>query len=255
MKIGIVGYGHVGKAMHKLFKDAVVYDKILEIGNTEEINTCDAVFVCVPTPSKEDGSCDTTIVEEVLSWINVKVIILRSTVYIGFTDKMREKFGKEIVFQPEYYGETVGHPFSNLTDRNWLSFGGSPKGIDLAIQAYKTVVNSNVRIYQNDAKTTEMAKYMENAYLATKVIFCNEMYDIAEKLGVNYNQAREVWLADPRIGSSHTFVYVDNRGYGGSCLPKDIASLINQADSNSADATLLKSVVIKNKMYKDNDGK
>ena len=250
MKIGIVGYGHVGKAMRELFTDAVVYDKYLGIGSKDEINGCNAVFVCVPTPSNPDGSCNTQAVEEVIAWAQADVIILRSTVYVGFTDEMMQKYGKEIVFQPEYYGETTAHPFANLHERNWLSFGGRAKGIHLAIKAYQTVVNSNVRIYQADAKSVEMAKYMENAFFAVKVTFCNEMYDIANKLGANYDLAREIWIADPRIGSSHTFVYDENRGYGGSCLPKDVASIIYQADEVQADATLLKSIVKKNDILK-----
>jgi UDPglucose 6-dehydrogenase len=250
MKIGIIGYGHVGKAMHKLFTNAVIYD-LKEFSNEKEkINECEAVFVCVPTPSLSDGSCDTKIVEEVISWVKAKVIILRSTVRVGFTDEMMKKYKKEIVFQPEYYGETVAHPFADIKNQNWLSFGGTRKGVNLAIRTYKTVINSNTRIFQADAKTVEMAKYMENAYLATKVIFCNEMYDVAESLGVDYNLAREIWLADPRIGSSHTFVYEDNRGFGGNCLPKDVASIIAQAEQANVDISFLKSVYEKNKRYR-----
>jgi len=245
MKIGIVGYGHVGKAMHELFRNAIIYD-INGIGSKEEINQCDTVFVCVPTPSKSDGSCDTTIVEDVISWIHAELIILRSTVYIGFTDEMMLKYKKEIVFQPEYYGETVAHPFANLSDRSWLSFGGTRKGIELAIKTYQTVMNSNVRIYHADAKTVELAKYMENAYLALKVTFCNEMYDVAQAFNISYNEAREIWLADPRIGSSHTFVYDDSRGYGGSCLPKDVASIIKQAEEKNVNIDILKVMKMKN---------
>ncbi|MBD5408748.1 MAG: UDP-glucose/GDP-mannose dehydrogenase family protein [Treponema sp.] len=251
MKIAIVGYGHVGQAMHKLFENAVIFDEPKNIGSQTEVNSCDAVFVCVPTPQNPDGSCDTRIVESVLHWLNTKIIILRSTVYVGFTDAMMKKHGKEIVFQPEYYGETVAHPFADLNGRSWLSFGGTNRGINLAIDVYKTVVNSNIRIYQADAKSVEMAKYMENSFLALKVTFCNEMYDIANALGADYNLAREVWIADPRIGSSHTFVYSDNRGYGGSCLPKDVASIINQADVAKIDATLMKAVAKKNNLLKD----
>ena len=251
MKIGIVGYGHVGKAMKELFVNAVVYDCKLNIGNKKEINTCNTAFVCVPTPSLPDGSCDTSIVEEVLEWITCELIIIRSTVKVGFTDAMMERYQKEIVFQPEYYGETTAHPFKNLNDRQWLAFGGTKCGINMAIKTYQTVCNSTVQIYQSDAKTVEMAKYMENAFLATKVTFCNEMYDIAEGLGVNYNVAREIWLADPRIGASHTFVYDDNRGFGGSCLPKDLSSLISQAKETKVDVTLLNGVAEKNKKYSD----
>jgi UDPglucose 6-dehydrogenase len=251
MKIGIVGYGHVGKAMKELFKDAVVYDKFLQMGSMHAINGCYGVFVCVPTPMmKKDGSCDTSAVEEVINACTAKVIILRSTVRIGFTREMAQKTGKNIVFQPEYYGETVAHPFANLSDRTWLSFGGTREAIDLAIDVYKTVINADVRIYQAPSDEVEMAKYMENAFLATKVIFCNEMYDICQKLGIDYNQVREIWTADPRIGASHTLVYKDDRGYGGSCLPKDILSLEQQAKSSGVDTSLISSVISKNTTYR-----
>lgn len=249
MKIGIVGFGHVGGAMHELFKDAIIYDKFKRIGSKEEINTCNATFVCVPTPMMEDGSCDTTAVDEVLAWCESKVIILRSTVRVGYTREMANKLHKNIVFQPEYYGETVAHPFANLSDRSWLSFGGTREAIDLAIDVYKNVINSNVRIYQASSDEVELAKYMENAFLATKVIFINEMYDICEKLGLNYNQVREIWMADPRIGTSHTFIYKDNRGYGGSCLPKDISALHQLEKEKGIDDTLINAVIEKNKKY------
>lgn len=248
MKVSIVGYGHVGKAMHALFQEAYIYD--IDTGTKEEVNHCDTAFVCVPTPMRSDGSCDTSIVEEAISWIECKLIILRSTVRVGFTDEMMGKYHKEIVFQPEYYGETVAHPFADLHNQNWLSFGGTERGIALAIKTYQTVINSNYRIYQASAKEVEFAKYMENCFLATKVIFCNEMYDIAMALGVNYNISREVWLGDPRIGSSHTFVYEDNRGYGGSCLPKDIASLRRQAEDAGISTELIDAVIKKNTLYK-----
>lgn len=250
MKIGIVGFGHVGKAMNQLFKDAIVYDKPLGIGNKNEINECDVTFVCVPTPENCDGSCDTSIVEEVISWIESKTIVIRSTVYVGFTRKMCNKYRKSIVFQPEYYGETTAHPFANLENRTWLSFGGKQDAVNQAIKAYQTVCNSNVEIHISSSDDVEFAKYMENTFLATKVAFCNEMYDIAQKLGVDYNQAREIWLADPRIGRSHTFVYEDNRGFGGSCLPKDLSALITQSEQLSADVTLLKAVKEKNSELK-----
>ena len=254
MKIGIVGYGHVGKAMGNLFKDAVIYDEPLNIGSKTEINICDLVFVCVPTPEKEDGSCDTTIVEDVISWLEVETIVLRSTVYVGFTSKMASKYGKSIIFQPEYYGETTAHPFADLNSRTWISLGGSREGIKQAIKAYQSVYTSNVEIHIANAEEVEFAKYMENSFLAAKVIFCNEMFDIAEKLGVDYNAAREIWLADPRIGRSHTFVYEDDRGFGGSCLPKDLSSIIFQAKKASADVTLLNAVKEKNLTLKNVDG-
>lgn len=83
---------------------------------------------------------------------------------------------------------------------------------------------------------------MENCFLATKLTFCNEFFDIAKELDVDYNQLREIWLLDTRIGRSHTFVYNDNRGFGGACLPKDLAAMIYQSDIGNIDVTLLKAV-------------
>ena len=77
MKIGIIGCGHVGGAMYELFKDAIVYDKYKGVGTKEEINACDVAFICVPTPIAEDGSCNTSIVEEVIEWCTCKCLILR----------------------------------------------------------------------------------------------------------------------------------------------------------------------------------
>ncbi len=102
MKIGIVGYGHVGQAMHQLFKDAVIFDLHKNIGSMADINSCHTAFICVPTPMNADGSCHTDVVEDVIKKCECHLLILRSTVPVGFTRKMVEKYQKHIVFQPEY---------------------------------------------------------------------------------------------------------------------------------------------------------
>lgn len=249
-KIGIVGLGHVGSNMKELFKDVVIYDEPKNIGSKEEINSCDISFICVPTPAREDGSCDTSIVESVLNWVNTDVIVIRSTVPVGFTDNMVKKLSKNIVFQPEYYGETIDHPFSDPKNRSWITLGGNLKDSKKVANVYKNVFNSNIIFQFTDSKTAELAKYMENSFLATKVTFCNQFYDLANSLGVDYDLLRETWLLDPRIGRSHTFVYDCDRGFGGSCLPKDLKSIIHQADELGLEVPLLKSVLKTNELYK-----
>lgn len=250
-KIGIVGLGHVGTIMHELFPEAQVYDEPKKIGTKAGINECKIAFVCVPTPMAKDGSCDTEIVRSVLSWIESDVIVLRSTVPVGFTDQYGKMSGKKIVFQPEYYGETQAHPFANPRNREWITLGGDIKASREVANAYKKVFTSSLRIHFTDAKTAELAKYMENSFLATKVIFCNQFYDIAEAMGVDYDLLRETWLMDPRIGCSHTFVYEDNRGYGGSCLPKDLSAILYQAQQTGIEVPLLQAVSETNVLYKD----
>lgn len=252
MKVGIIGYGHVGVAMKELFKDAFIYDKYKEIGSKEEINKCDVAFVCVPTPQNEDGSCDVSAVDEVLAWLKTELIIIRSTVPVGYTQKQNANHKSSIVFQPEYYGETVDHPFKDLRERKWITLGGEDEAVEKAIKVYQTVYNASIDICIIDSSTAELAKYMENAYYAMKVIFCNEFYDIAQGMGISYSKLREVWTLDPRVNKDHTFVYPDNRGYGKSCLPKDLASIINQAEKEGIDVSLLQTVREKNKKYNPN---
>lgn len=251
MKISIIGYGHVGKAMKQLFEDAIIYDKYLGIGTKDDVMNSDVSFVCVPTPMSENGSCDTSAVEEVVGWLESGCIVIRSTIPVGFTDFLKNKHHKRVIFQPEYYGETVDHPFAEIKNQNWLSFGGDAEDIQLVIGAYQQVVNSNIKINIYPAKEVELAKYMENAFFALKVLFCNEMYDIASAMGISYDIAREVWVSDPRIGRSHTFVYQNNRGFGGNCLPKDVQSLKFQAEKCNVKPELLKALIEINRKYQN----
>ena len=249
LKIAIIGNGYVGAAMEKLFPNAVIYDEPKGIGNKDAVNVCDISFVCVPTPEAESGECDTHIVEEIISWLETDVIVIRSTVPVGFTDSMIEKYKKNIVFQPEYCGETVDHPYVELSHRKWITLGGKQPYVEKVVNAYQQVYSSELKIKIVDSRTAELAKYMENCYLATKVIFCNEFYDLAEKMGISYTELRETWLMDERMGRNHTFVYPDARGYDGKCLPKDVAALLSQADQLGVDMSILHATQKKNEEY------
>jgi UDPglucose 6-dehydrogenase len=241
--VAIVGFGAVGRAVQQLFPAAVVYDEPLEIGSRAEVNACEYAFVCVPTPPAPDGSCDTSIVEDVAGWLETDVIILRSTVSVGTTERLALQTGKRIVFQPEYGpAETPDHPFNNLRNIRWLILGGSRTDTIAVADLYKTTFNADIAIHQTDSRTAELTKYMENAFLAAKVAFCNEFYDIASRLDVDYNELRELWLLDPRIGRSHTFVFPDDRGFGGKCLPKDLSAIIATARDAGVEPAFLDGV-------------
>ena len=248
-KVGIVGFGHVGGIMDRLFPNAIIYDEPKHIGTRAEINNCDFVFVCVPTPKGKNGECDTSIIDDVLDWLYpVECIIIRSTVPVGYT-KIQYLLKGNVIFQPEYYGETVAHPFADPHNRTWITLGGTLNLTSKVAQLYQTVFTSELIINQVDSDVAELAKYMENSFYSVKVTFCNQFYDLAKAMNIDYNQLRETWLLDPRINRSHTFVYPDNRGYGGSCLPKDTASIINQAEAYQIDMSLLKATEEANKRY------
>ena len=124
-QVAIVGFGAVGRGLQELFPHAVIYDEPLGIGSREEVNQCQFAFVCVPTPMAPGGACDTSIVEEVVGWIGSEVIVLRSTVSVGTTERLQEQTQKRLVFQPEYGpAETPDHPFHNLRNIRWLILGG-----------------------------------------------------------------------------------------------------------------------------------
>lgn len=241
-RVGVVGGGVVGTAMMKLCgPETIVYDpyKPEFAGNKDKINTCDVVFINVPTKMNGDGSCDTSIVEESVAWVKAPLIIIRSTVAPGTTDRLREKYNKHIVFQPEYLGETVAHVFGDMAERNFVVLGGTPEDVSKAADFYKHYYNSYVYFYFGDAKTAEVCKYMENAFYAVKVTFVNEFYDIAKAHGVDFNMLRELWLADTRISRDHTFCYPDNRGFSGKCLPKDCNAIVYSSRKHGYEPELM----------------
>lgn len=229
--------------MAKLFQDAALYDEPKRIGSREEISECDIAFVCVPTPASADGGCDTSIVEDVVSWLETPVIVIRSTVSVGTTRRLAERHKKAIVFQPEYGpAETPDHPFNDLRKVRWVILGGDRDATRVAARAWQDAYSADIVIQQTTPETAELCKYMENAFLAAKVTFCNEFYEIANRVGVDYHELRELWLLDPRIGRSHTFVLPDNRGFGGKCLPKDLAAIMRTSEEAGYVPSLLQGI-------------
>jgi UDPglucose 6-dehydrogenase len=249
--VAIVGFGAVGRGMKTLFPDAVPFDEPLGIGTREQVNRCDLAFVCVPTPADAQGRCDTSIVEEVVGWIECPTIVVRSTVPPGTSEVLAERTGKRVVFQPEYGpGETPDHPFGDPRSIRWIVLGGRRAWTRPVCDLYQTVFNSDVVIQQTDARTAELAKYMENAFLAMKVAFCNEFYGLAEHIGVDYHELRELWLLDPRIGRSHTWVHPDARGFGGKCLPKDLNALVHFGAEAGEELRLLRAILDSNALVR-----
>lgn len=254
MRIAIVGAGAVGSAMAQMFRDVVLYDEPKGIGTPAEVNAADIAFVCVPTPSRPDGSCDTSIVESVISWIDGPIIVIRSTVSVGTTRRLAQTHGKPILFQPEYGpAETPDHPFNDLRDIRWIILGGDRKAAKTVARAWKDVYSSDIVIQFTTPEAAELAKYMENAFLAMKVTFCNEFYELAERFGVDYDELRELWLLDPRIGKTHTFVFPDKRGFGGRCLPKDLAAIVGSAEAAGYEPSFLRAIVEANERFRSRE--
>lgn len=238
MGIGIVGMGWVGKAQRQLFPHAMVYDEPLGMGSRENINSCEVVFVCVPTPNREDGSLDTSIVEDIISWCESEVIVIRSTVNPGDSDRFKKRYGKRIVTQPEYLGETPAHPMLDPKTRPFMILGGDRADTRKVIEAYQETYNANTSIRQVTNLEAEVIKLSENRAIMYKVMQCQELFDACEARGVDYYTVRDaVYGDDPRFNLWHTFIFPKARGANSKCIPKDVLAWNAWAEGTGAELT------------------
>ncbi len=265
-KIGLYGFGYVGKAMYEFLKDhyeVVIFDPgYPEYSDMKRLAPLSHALICVPTPMNEkDGSCDTSIVENILKSTKHKYYLIKSTVVPGTTARLVKETKKTIAFSPEYIGEgkyeipfwlDLPHP-TNMKLHTFHIFGGSKDATKPWVEIWQKIAGWTARFMQSDSTTVELVKYMVNSYGATKVTFCNEFFDIAQSLGVDYNELKELWLLDGRIGRSWTMVFPDKRGFGGKCLPKDVNGIVKNSEKQGYSADLLKSVLKTNKKFRGND--
>ena len=234
-KIGICGIGMVGGALKRYFEkkpnyELYLYDK-KGTGSIDELNKADFIYICLPTPSKKDGSCDTSIIEEVVDQIDgEKIIIIKSTVPPGTTDKLQKKYIQHrFLFNPEFLTELTADQDMCYPDRQIVGYTERSFTVakDIIQQLPLAPFERIVKV-----KEAEMCKYFGNTWFSTKVIFANQMYDVCTELNIDYDAVRDIAAADRRIGRTHLDVFHKGyRGYGGKCLPKDTKALIKFAES------------------------
>jgi len=259
MRVGVVGYGMVGKSLVSLLQrgsiPSVVYDEYKSCppsnATREEINQCDLVFVSVPTPALDSGECDLSAVENVVHWISPPICI-KSTIVPGTVDRLTTQTGKKIVFGPEYIGETPFHEYRNLDLPDLVVVGGDTATAEQFLRLYRMVLGPTPHYFNTDAVTAELSKYMENCFFATKVAFVAQFYTLATQFGVDFTELREIWVADRRVGRSHSTV-VDKPGFGGRCLPKDLSAIINSATQRGEKPAFLIAVQAFNNMLRTSD--
>lgn len=220
-----------------------VYDKYKENFNEKENKHYDLAFICVDTPLTVDDICDISEVRNALIENDAELFVIKSTVLPGTTEMLRRETGKHIVFSPEYYGNTQHCNNSNF---NFTILGGFKTDCIKAIQILQQVYDASHQFHITDSKTAELVKYMENSYLAMKVSFCNQFYRIAESAGVNYEELRELFILDPRVNPSHTFVYRDKPYWDSHCLNKDVKAIAEEYN-----AELLKELIEFNNKCKE----
>jgi UDPglucose 6-dehydrogenase len=235
VKIGLCGLGWVGGTMRAYFAQTehqmFLYDKFKGIGSVAELNQADVIFVAVPTPFAE-GGYDDSAVRSALGFIaDGKVVVLKSTVMPGSTERFQKQYPqKTILFNPEFLTEKNANEDFCHPERQLIGYadwrGKEVAQLILSVLPYAPY--SRIML----ATEAEMVKYFSNVFLAARVTFANQMFDICQAAGVNYTRVKDAAAQDSRIGASHFDVFDnDYRGYGGHCLPKDTRALIEFAKS------------------------
>ena len=261
MKIGIIGQGFVGNSVYQKFKnfyDVFTFDLNKSLCNSsieEIIENCTVIFICVPTPMNNDGSCNISNVKSVFkNFKNLKniIIVIKSTILPGTTELLNSKYKNlQIIFNPEFLTER--NAVNDFNNQKRIIIGG-PRPATTKLKNIYTKVFPKAHIIKTGSKHAEMIKYFTNSFLATKVSFANEMYDLCEKLDLDYDKVVEYSLLDDRIGNSHLNVpgHDGDFGFGGHCLPKDLSAIINLSNQVGSVNHVLNSVLKTNDRVRKN---
>jgi UDPglucose 6-dehydrogenase len=273
--INIIGYGFVGNsigyicnknniefAVYDIDKNKSDTDTLSScILNSEKYNSINYYFICVPTCSNLDGSCDISLVENVLTELSKliskeSIIIVKSTVVPGTMDNFSLQFPNlNLVFCPEFLREKNAN--EDAYDAEFILLGTlenieldfSQSLLKLFRQIYKH--NSCIDIYFKSFKVTELFKYSVNVYLGVKVWYFNEIYEVCEKLNVDYNVLKSLFSLEERIGTYGTTIPGDHGfGFSGKCLPKETSGFINLQKTLNLNSKVFEEILNKNKQFR-----
>lgn len=247
--IGIIGYGMVGRAVAHgfsktsiLISDPAINDLSIEYMCSKDV---DAIFVCVPTPT--DGS-DYSILRDTLNRIKASdytgIVVVKSTALPHVLEQY------DIVYNPEFLSRATS--FDDFVNPPFVLFGGSMDRAQKLADLYRecSIVNMDA-VKFTDVKTAALAKYMMNSFYATKVTYMNQMYDVTQKMGIDWDNLTDIFKMQPWMGTHHFQVPGPDgsRGFGGPCLPKDTEALVNEYN-----VELLEKVLEINKKYRNDNG-
>jgi|TARA_B110000259_G_scaffold188005_1_gene244428 UDPglucose 6-dehydrogenase len=255
MKIGVIGYGMVGTAITKAFREldhsVYVYDINIPESSLEETLDSNIIYICVPTKQNKDGSCDVSIVEEIISKLAEYeydgTVAIKSTTQPGTTTKLQDRFKKlKLAHVPEFLRERCG--YEDFTENhNVLIVGTTHKS------AYLDVVNSHGHypktVTQVKPSESELAKYYSNSYKALRTIFSTTYGEISNHLGVDYKNVLNAFLLE-NVGEEEYLGYsTEFKGFGGSCLPKDVSALSSFVEKEKLNLNIFKFIIDENKKF------
>jgi UDPglucose 6-dehydrogenase len=263
LKLGVVGAGFVGGSVINGFDtdtvDLTVVDPLVSNVTIKELvkSQPHLIFVCVPTPQGEDGSVDVSVADTVLSDIEHHkfkgIVVIKSTITPDHLIRFKKQHMLSLVYNPEFLTEANAH--ADFIDPNMQVLGGKWRDCDKVEKAY--VRHSKVKTvptYKVDLITASMIKYTINSWLATKVIWFNQLKHLYDASGASasWETFTEILKTDPRMGNTHMQVPgPDGKfGFGGHCFPKDVAAFLEYAEKNNAPQKLLDKANTYNKRYR-----
>lgn len=257
--IAVIGYGFVGKAIahsHRSDELFVLDPKLDHSASWEQVACCDAVYLCVPSPSNLDGSCNTDILEQVLEQCKqhniVDVpIISKVTAPPNVYQRLQAEY-ENLVHCPEFL--TAANNIQDYENTKYLVVGGNPVWANKAAIMMAGALQLDVeKAMITDIATASLYKYMMNCYLATKVSFMNEFYMVASKLGVEWDQIVGLSQWEDRIGSTHMNVPGPDGefGWGGMCFPKDTSAFVQFSKQLGVDTDMIGGVISVNKHHRN----
>lgn len=261
--LGIIGHGIVGQAFEYGFKkghDLFIYDKFKKTLSLDEVvDKSEFIFICLPTPMLASGEgIDLKIIDSTLKKIvphtnnTNKIVVIKSTVVPGTTTYYAKRYPKtNFAFNPEFL--TEANFLEDFVSADRTIIGCLDDKISLRLVSLYKNQFPKIPVVQTDPTSAEMVKYFSNTYLATKVIFANEIFDLCQKLGIKYEEVKKMAVMDRRIFDSHLDI-TTLRGFGGKCFPKDTVALLGLYKKLGVDSSLLTTMWKKNlKIRKNRD--
>lgn len=252
-KIVIAGYGFVGTAVGealKPFHDIKVCDPKINTARVYDYDA-DGVILCLPTPQNSDGSCDVSYLEEVLEECSPNTpILIKSTMSIEGYRYLKDQFRTlSINYSPEFL--TAANANEDFKKQSYYYIAGP--NIKFWESVFKVALPHSIQKPASSIEELILVKYFRNSFLSVKVAYANQMYDFCKAFDISYENVREKFGEDPRIGYSHTQVPGPDgfRGFGGACFPKDTSAILYTADFYNEPLSIIEAAVNYNNMIRE----